>query len=171
MNAIPIPKPDEYGAYYQGYMNMAKGKDVVKALSEQVQEVRNYFKDKNEAQSEKAYAPGKWTPKELLGHIIDTDRIMAFRALCICRGEQAALPGFDQDSYMAAVNFNKIPLEDLLDDFELERKSLLSMIRLLPEAAFYRKGIANDTTISVSALLHIIVGHTAHHLQILNDRY
>jgi hypothetical protein len=171
MNDQVILQPSEFGSFYSGYINHAQGKDILDSLATQVDELSAYFLDKGEEWSMKAYAPGKWTPKELLGHMIDCDRIMAYRALCIARGEQLSLPGYDQDVYMEGMDFNAVALHDLLEDLAHERKAILSMIRIWPQEAFLRIGKANDSPVSVRALLHIIVGHTEHHFQVLKERY
>jgi hypothetical protein len=118
-----------------------------------------------------AYAPGKWTAKEVLSHIIDTDRVMTFRAMCFARGEKATLPGFDQDLYVANAAANKVPLVNLLEDFEMSRYAMVSMMKTLPEEAFARFGKANGHHVSVRSLFHIMAGHTLHHLSILRERY
>ncbi len=171
MNEQVILQPSEYGSFYSGYINHAKGKDILNSLMTQVDDLSAYFLTKGEEWSMKAYAPGKWTPKELLGHMIDCDRIMAYRALCIARGETKSLPGYDQDVYMEGMDFNSVALVDLLEDLSHERKAVVSMIKTWPQEVFMRIGRANDSAVSVRALLHIIVGHTEHHFQVLKERY
>lgn len=171
MNEILMPKEGEYAPYYATYISWLEGQDILERMIAQIEEIKHHFGAFGEEKSLLAYAEGKWTPKELLGHIIDTDRIMAFRSLCIARGEQAHLPGYDQDLYVKEGQFNQVPLKVLLDDFEFSRRSIVSLIKILPESALLRKGVANNVEVSARALFAIIPGHAEHHLQILKSRY
>jgi hypothetical protein len=171
MNELLIPQEGEYESYYTGYVNWVKGKDIPTILIDQVSEIKEFYHKMGEEQSLNAYAPGKWSAKEVLGHIIDTDRMMTFRALCFARGEKAALPGFDQDQYVASAEFNKIPLSDLLEEFELSRKALHRLLKNLPESSYTNMGNANGFKVSVRALFNIIPGHAQHHLNILRQKY
>jgi len=171
MNELMVPREGEYESFYTGYINWVKGKDIPTLLLDQVAEIREFYLKMGEEKSLLAYAPGKWTAKEVLGHIIDTDRIMTFRALCFARGEHASLPGFDQDQYVATADFNNIPLAALLEDFELSRKAAVSLLKNLPETSYSNMGNANGFYVSVRALFNIIAGHTQHHLNILRTKY
>lgn len=171
MNENFIPKQGEYAPYYEKYIENIIGQDLHKLLLNQIEEIRRYFEPKGNENSELAYAPGKWTAKEVLSHIIDTDRVMTFRAMCFARGEKATLPGFDQDIYVANSAANSVPLVNLLEDFEMSRYAMVSMMKTLPEEAFARFGNANGYNVSVRALFHIMAGHTLHHLTILRERY
>ncbi len=171
MNEILTPQEGEFAPFYSGYIAWVKGKDIPKVLLSQIEEVRFLFEKMGEEKSQKAYAMGKWTPKEVLGHIIDTDRIMCFRALCFARGEKSELPGFDQDAYVSNAHFNNIPLPKLLEDFEMSRYSLSSLLQSLPLDSLTNIGIANGVNVSVRALFNIIPGHTQHHLNILEEKY
>jgi hypothetical protein len=170
MNEIVEIEKGEYAPYYEGYVQLVMGLPLMKVLEKQVSGMKDVFEKLGE-KSQESYAPGKWTAKEVLGHIIDTDRIMAMRALCFARGEQNSLPGFDQDAYITMASFNEVPLDLLLKDYELNRHALLSFIRTLPVEAWQRVGVANHFEFSVRALLAIIAGHSAHHLNILKERY
>lgn len=171
MNELLIPQEGEYNPYYETYINWVKGKDLPKILLSQIEEVRNFFEKMGEERSKLAYAEGKWSAKEVLGHITDTDRIMAYRALSIARGEQASLPGYDQDTYVQTGFFNEIPLDKLLEEFEMSRYALVSMLNNLPHSTLANKGVANNVPVTVRALINIIAGHTIHHLNILRERY
>lgn len=171
MNEILIPQEGEYGQFYEGYISWVKGKDIQKLLLSQIEEIRGIYEKMGEEKSNHAYAVGKWTAKELLGHITDTDRLMSFRALCFARGEKAALPGFDQDEYVKTANFNSISLTRLLEDFEMSRYAITSLLNSLPVESLKNTGIANETVVSVRALFNIIPGHTQHHLNILREKY
>lgn len=171
MNENIFPKEGEYAPYYHKYISKIENIDVSKLLLNQIEEVRRYYECMGEEKSQLAYAPGKWTAKEVLNHICDTDRVMTFRALCFARGERAAFPGFDQDEYVANSGANKIPLNLMLEDFEMSRYALVSMIKSLPEDSYSRIGNASGFDVSVRALIYIIAGHTEHHLEILKERY
>lgn len=171
MNELLVPREGEYESYYTGYVNWVIGKDIPSLLSEQVDEIRKFYKQMGEEKSLLAYEPGKWTGKEVLGHIIDTDRIMTFRALCFARGEKASLPGFDQDQYVVNADFNNIPLSALLEEFEFSRKALVSLLKNLPESSYTNIGNANGFRVSVRALIHIIAGHAQHHINVLKQKY
>jgi len=133
----------------------------------QVEELRFVVKQLTEEQAVEPYAPQKWTYKQLLDHINDTEKIMFFRALCVARDEQQALPGFDQDDYVDAADFNDIPVSDLMEDFEHTRHSLAYFHKHLSEEASMRTGTVNGQLTSARALLYIIPGHFEHHLEIL----
>lgn len=171
MNELLVPHEGEYESYYTGYVNWVIGKDIPSLLSEQVDEIRKFYEQMGEEKSLLAYETGKWTGKEVLGHIIDTDRIMTFRALCFARGEKAALPGFDQDQYVVNADFNNIPLSALLEEFEFSRKALVSLVKNLPESSYANIGNANGFRVSVRALIHIIAGHAQHHINVLKQKY
>jgi uncharacterized damage-inducible protein DinB len=117
------------------------------------------------------YAEGKWSMKEVLGHIIDTERIFAFRALCIARGESQALPGFDENEYVTNANFNHQSIDDLLLQLMYTRKSTLLLLRSLSEADLSKTGTANGKSVTANAIFWIIAGHLQHHLNVLTTRY
>ena len=171
MNELLVPQEGEYQSYYTGYVNWVKGKDIPVLLLDQVSEIKRFYLEMGEEKSLLAYEPGKWTAKEVLGHIIDTDRIMTFRALCFARGEEIALPGFDQDPYVIAGKFNQVSSDLLLQDFEAQRNALLTFINTLDESVLDFVGNANGKPITPRALLWIISGHFIHHFKILNERY
>jgi hypothetical protein len=124
-----------------------------------------------ETQAATRYAPDKWSIKELIGHIIDGERVFAYRLLCFARQDQTPLPGFEQDDYVRAGNFDNRQWSDLVEEFELVRRANLSLLRSLDEEAWMRRGTANDDEVSVRALAYIIAGHETHHMQILRTRY
>ena len=171
MNGPLQPKEGEYAPYYENYVEYVRAYDLGEVLQNQIGELRSFLDGKQDFWFEKAYQEGKWTPKELIGHVIDTERIFAYRSLCLARGEEGSLPGFDENAYVTTAAFNSVPVSVLLDDFELSRKSLLSMIRTIPEDAFVRSGEVNGNLMSCRACLTIIAGHFIHHMNILKDRY
>lgn len=165
------PEADEYAPYYGKYVALINSDDIVTALETQLDATIACLRGLSEAQGDHAYEPGKWSIKELLGHLIDTERIFAYRALRIARGDQTPLPGFEQDDYIAHANFNAVPLADLVTEFELVRRSNLALFKQLGDEAWLRRGTASDNPVSVRALAYIIAGHEVHHLNILRSRY
>ena len=171
MNTFSLPSKGEYPAYYETYISKLGDQKFSALIQSQTQELKAFVASKPEGWANVPYAPGKWTPKEVIGHCIDTERIMTFRALCIARGEKKLLPGFDQDPYVVQGQFNDVSLDDLLSDFETQRQSILTMVRTFPEAAFPEVGSANGNPMSTRALLWIIPGHFMHHFQVLQHAY
>ena len=171
MNHFHPPKKGEYPAYFDKYLQLNPKKNYAELIGQQAEEIRRLFDSKPSSWTEKPYLAGKWTPKEVLGHVIDTERIMTFRGLCFARGERNALPGFDQDPYVLHARFGAVPAALLLEDFENQRKALLTLIQTLPEEALDYLGTANGSDISPRALFWIIPGHFIHHLNILKKRY
>ncbi|MCY1525757.1 DinB superfamily protein [compost metagenome] len=121
--------------------------------------------------SDYAYAPGKWTIKELTGHIIDTERILVYRLLCFARGEQSPLPGFEEDDYVANAHFKDRSLFSMGDEFSLLRRANLHLVQSLNEEELDRIGISNGKKMSVRALVFILAGHVIHHTRIIKERY
>ena len=171
MKTFSLPDKGDYPGFYSTYISKLSEANFSELIQEQTGQLRRLFESKSEEWASTPYAEGKWTPKEVLGHMIDTERIMTFRALCIARGEKSPLPGFDQDPYVLNARFGEIPASLLLEDFEAERRALLSMIRILPETSLDQAGTSNGNPITARALLWIIPGHFIHHFGILKERY
>lgn len=171
MNDLIKPTVGEYTGFNSAYVSGVLHEDFLGLYLSQIDDVKEIYGQLGEEKSNLAYAPGKWTGKEVLGHIIDTDRILGYRALCIARGEKVSLPGFDQDQYMEGANFNRLPLSQLIRDFELSRLSLDSMAKTFDPASYAVIGAANGFPVSLRALLCIIPGHALHHFKILRERY
>ncbi|MDO9553040.1 DinB family protein [Rhodonellum sp.] len=171
MNDLMRPKEGEYAPFYAGYISLVIGQDLPKILLGQINAIKEHFEKVGEENSKLAYASGKWSQKEVLGHVTDTDRIMTFRALCFARGEKALMPGFDQDEYVVRAKFNAVPLVELLDDFEKSRHALVALMKTIPNDAMLNIGNANGFGVSVRALFNIIPGHAEHHLHILKTLY
>ncbi len=171
MNTFSLPSKGEFPTYYETYISKLGSPNFSELVLSQIQELKAFFTSKPDDWDTIPYAPGKWTPKEVLGHLIDTERIMTFRALCIARGEKKMLPGFDQDPYVSQGQFNAVSLDDLLTDFETQRKALLSLVRTIPAASYLEIGNANGNPMTTRALLWIIPGHFMHHFQVLQQHY
>jgi DinB superfamily len=166
------PEPDEYGAHAAADIARVAGDDAVAALAAQALEVENLFGSLDEsAIAGLRYAPGKWTPKEILGHLIDDERIFAYRALCIARGDTRPLESFDENAYMAGANFEERPLADLLREYVVVRAATIALFASLPDEAWLRRGMVAGYTASVRGLAFHISGHELHHLFMLREKY
>ena len=140
-------------------------------LSGQPAEVRALVADLPEEKGKHAYADGKWTIKELLSHIIDGERIFSYRVLRISRGDITPIEGFEQDGYIETSNANNRSFADLLDEFELQRRSNMLMVSNISDEGSKRMGTASDNPVSVRALTYVMAGHVTHHINILRERY
>jgi len=165
------PKPGEYAPYYDRYISLVPGNNVVATLATQLPKTVALLNSRGEADGEIRYAPQKWTVKEALGHVIDTERIMSYRALRFARNDQTPLAGFEQDDYVRDGPFADLRLADLIEEFKTVRAATLSFFRGLRPTDWTRRGIANKNEISVRALAYIIAGHELHHRHILEERY
>ncbi|KAA3438268.1 DinB family protein [Rufibacter hautae] len=169
---IPKPIPGEYNEYFERYIqNISDQADILELLQKQRQEVVQLFGRVSEGEANFAYEPGKWSVKELLGHMNDTERIMAYRALCVARGEQNPLPGFDENTYVAHAFFKDRTINGLLAEHNTVREATISLFDSLPEVSLTRLGNANGSPVTPAALAFIIAGHERHHLNILKERY
>ena len=171
MKTFSLPSKGEYPPYYESYISKLTEANFSELLLLQIEELKKLLASKPAGWETKPYAPGKWSPKEVLGHCIDTERIMTFRALCIGRGDKNSLPGFDQDPYVQQGQFDDVPLDLLLADFVNQRQAILSLVQTLPAASFKEIGSANGNPMSTRALLWIIPGHFMHHFQVLQQAY
>nr|WP_294943523.1 DinB family protein [uncultured Mucilaginibacter sp.] len=168
---IPRPQPNQYPIFAGTYVNMVpEGADVMQLLTDSLTATYELFTALPEEKALYAYAEGKWTIKEVLGHMIDTERIFAFRAFCFSR-ERITLPGFDQDIYVDNTDYNSRNLKDLAEEFKTTRKSNLYVFRNLTEEQLNRSGTASGSHVTVAALLYMAAGHELHHLRILKERY
>jgi hypothetical protein len=166
-----LPLPKEYPAYFGNYIKLVETNDIIKLLDEQVVDIQELLSNVEEEQEDFAYEPGKWTIKEVIGHIIDTERIMAYRALRFARKDKTALAGFDENNYVANANFGKRTLYDLAHEFALLRESNIALFKHFDTEMLDQIGIANDNGVSVRSLLYMIAGHAAHHVNVLKTRY
>ena len=173
MSTLRLPRPtaDEAAAYYQTYIAEVGGDNIGEQLVEQLSQVERLFSGLDDAAALARYAPGKWSIKELLGHLNDSERIFSYRLLRISRGDSTPLPGFDQNPYVVAGRFDDRPLSDLLGEFRAIRLSTVALSSGIPDEAWTERGVASENSVTARALLYIIVGHVAHHLQVLRDRY
>ena len=165
------PEPGEYAAYYEKYISLFPGTDVASALEAQRVQTMQLFAGRSEREGNFRYAPDKWTVKDVLGHINDSERIFTYRALRISRGDQTPMPGFEQDDYVRNGGFNERPLTSLVEEFGNVRSASLALFRSLSKDAWLRRGTANNNEVSVRALAFITAGHELHHRRILEERY
>jgi hypothetical protein len=170
--SIPRPTAFDYAPFYAPYVNaVPEGTDVRFMLEAQIEEVRGLFGPLSEAQGLFRYAEGKWSLKELLGHLTDADRVFGYRALCVGRGEQKPLPGFDEDAYVAAARFDARPLRDLIAEFVVTRQANLALFDSFAEEAWSRIGNANSVQVKACGFPYFCAGHAAHHLKVIRERY
>jgi len=163
------PQPGEYGEHAAADIARVAGDDALEALRRQEGEVRELFG--NLADPLIRYAPGKWTLKEVLGHLTDDERIFAYRTLCIARGDTHPLESFDENAYVAGANFNDRTIDNLLDEYSLVRRSTIALFESLSPEAWLRRGTVAGYTASVRGLAFHIAGHELHHLAIVRERY
>jgi DinB superfamily len=168
---VARPQAGEYAPYYERYISLVQGEEILNTLDQQRRETMLLLSGRNEEDGNFRYAPGKWSAKEVLGHVCDTERVFAYRALVFSRADATPLAGFEQDDYVRNGPFANRPLCDLIEDFIAVRRATLSLFRNLDEAAWMRRGIANKNDVSVRALAYIIAGHEAHHRGVLEERY
>lgn len=163
--------PKEYAPFYAGYIAKVPDVTLRSALDESVAALLDYLTHVTEDRVDYAYAPGKWTIKECLQHIIDTERIFAYRALAIARGDKTSLPGFDQDDYMRTVALEHRSYRKMIEEFRLLRQSNAVMFKTFTKEDLGRTGTMSDTPISVRALGFIMSGHVFHHAQLYREKY
>jgi uncharacterized damage-inducible protein DinB len=165
------PEADEFAPYYGTYVGAVPDGDITRTLAQQGEAFLARLKHLSEEQAAFAYAPGKWTVKEVVCHVTDAERIFAYRALRIARGDATPLASFDENAYAASCGANDRPLETLLGEFAAVRAATLALLRWLPEAAWTRRGTASGKEISVRGLAWITAGHAIHHGTVLTDKY
>lgn len=164
------PQPDEFIPYQQKYIDSVSD-DVLAELRNQVETFSNFLESIPSDKHNFAYAGGKWTVKELLGHVIDTERIMAYRLLRFSRKDATPLPGFEENDYVQNSNFSDQKFNDLIEEFKAVRTANLFLFKSLTDEQINLRGIASDNTVTVRALLYVIAGHVNHHKMIIEERY
>jgi len=164
------PSSSEFAPFYEDYVSAVSEQNGLTALRDSKREALELWKQWPITKQELAYETGKWTPKDLIQHIIDSERVFGYRALAIGRGDKSNLPGFDQDEYVHNAQANRRTWHDLLEEFDYVRSSNIALFESLV-AVEKHTGFANDSEISVRALCFITVGHLRHHLKIMKERY
>ena len=165
------PVAGEFLPYYGTYIDQVPEGDIVSTLSAQIGGTLSLIRSIPEAVGDKRYAPDKWSIREVLGHVIDAERIFVYRALRFARADETPVPGFDENTYVTNAPFSHVSLSDLADEFGHVRAATVHFFRNLDEEAFARRGSANGAAISVRALAYILAGHEIHHVNVLRTRY
>ena len=165
------PEPDEIPSHYVGYIKRVPELDPVMVCAEQIEETTTLLRGLSETQAMYRYERGKWSIKEVVGHLADVERIMAYRALRIARGDATPLPSFDENAYVPVANFDDRSLADLVGELRTARAATLALLRTLDSEAWRRRGTASGKPVSVRALGFMIPGHERHHVEILRTRY
>ena len=165
------PEPDEYAPYFQRYLDNVPEEDILAALKAQSDETSGRLRRIDDERSNFRYAQGKWTIKQVVGHMGDTERILAYRALSIARGETNPLPSFDEDSYVRGADFDSWPFADLVDSLAIIRRANVLMFSHLPDEAWSRRGVSGNSPSTPLGLAYAILGHERHHLRVLREKY
>lgn len=168
---IMRPLQTDYPIFYKTYIDKVPGDTILDLLQTQKAEIVSFFTTISLEKLNFRYAANKWTPKEILGHITDTERIMAYRALRFSRKDSTPLPGFEENDYVANAHFNDNTMEELIEDFQAVRAASLSLLKQMKSEDMDNKGIANGNSITVNALFYIIYGHALHHVSVIKERY
>ncbi|MDZ7717221.1 MAG: DinB family protein [Balneolaceae bacterium] len=162
---------NEYGEFYERYVKLSNNVPLKDQLLSNAQEMKNLFLGLTDEDALFRYEKGKWTLKQVFGHLTDTERIFNYRALCVARGEPKPLPGFDQDLYMNQVNFNDQSLDHLQEQYEATRNSTIALYSNFTNAELLRRGTISGSEFTVRATGYVIAGHELHHLNIINEKY
>jgi len=165
------PATTEHLPYYARYIELVHGDDALAALRSQLRETMAFFNCISNEETLVRYAPDKWNVREVVGHMIDTERIMAYRALRIARGDQTPLPGFEQDDYVRVAQFEHVRWSALVEEFDLVRRANIEMFSGFTKEAWARTGTASGAAVSARALAWIIAGHELHHRNVIEQKY
>ncbi|MGP7818670.1 DinB family protein [Niallia sp. 01092] len=165
------PVKGEYPAYFENYINLVGEGSIIEHLAKQIDETSSLLMSLTDTQADFRYAEGKWSVKEVIGHITETERIMQYRALRIARGDQTSLAGYNDEEYVKEAIFSARSMEDLVEECKIVRQSTIALLKGLPEGTPARMGYANNGEVSANSIAYIIAGHELHHLKILKERY
>lgn len=165
------PQPDEYAGFFSRYIDGVPDGDIVTMLESQGNATQKLLASIGEEKAGYRYEPGKWSIKQVVGHMTDAEQIFTYRLLAIARGEKQSLPGFEEDEYVAAANFDARSLADLAEGLRVTRNATVTLMRSLDEEAWTRRGVANDNPLSARAIAWVTAGHERHHLNVLRERY
>ena len=168
---IERPQPSEYAPYYAAYIDLIKDGDILKILADQMEETLTLVRAVPPDLENHSYGTGKWSVREVIGHLIDTERVFGYRAFTFARGDAGPLPGMDQDRYADVSNAGSRSLENLADELQAVRASTLAFFRGLPDEAWERSGIASDYSFTVRSIPYLIAGHELHHHTGLVENY
>jgi hypothetical protein len=171
MSALERATPEEYAPSFERYVARVPETDVLVALERQGEDVRAFLAALPADRAAHRYAPDKWTVQQVAAHVIDTERVLAYRALCVARGEAVDLPAFDENAYMEAMGPDPATLAALGEEFGLVRRANLLLFRRLDAAAWTRRGKARGFVLTPRGMAYVLVGHVRHHLAVLRERY
>jgi hypothetical protein len=173
MGGVPMKRPEssEYADYFDRYIGKVLDGDIRDTLSAQLDEFLGLLTNVGEEQAGFRYAPGKWSIKELVGHVVDTERIFGTRALAVARGDRTPLPSFDQDAYVEGGNFDVRTMASLSEEFANLRRSHLFLLQSFDEEEWSRRGTAGGNEFTVRAIAWTVAGHLIHHAEVLKERY
>ena len=166
-----LPDSSEHAPAFGAYIRLVPELDITATLAMQRDEVRQLFASVDATRGGFRYAEGKWSIREIAGHFSDAERVFGYRLLCIARGEQADLPGFEEDDYIAAAHYDDWSMDDLVAHFVALRDANILLLRNLRADDWNRRGVANGNPISVRAIAYAIAGHVRHHVGVLRERY
>lgn len=161
----------DFATYFKNYIAMVEEEEVLKALKKSTKQFKKLLQQINEENAHYRYAEGKWSIKEMILHIIDTERIFNYRALCFARNEQQALPGFNHDEYVKYSNADNRTLKSLRKEFFAVRKTTYLLFKSFDEAMLQKEGVMNGNKLSVLGIGFVIAGHQQHHINVLNEKY
>src|SRR5262245_42297605 len=165
------PREAEYAPFFHGYVQLVPELNILDALESQVGVVRHVASMVSKEQELFFYAPGKWTIRQVAGHLGDGERVFGFRAFSFSRLDETPLPGFDENGYVERSRSNDLPLTELVEDFIAARAANLRLLKTLTPEQWRGSGTANGKSITVRALAYVMVGHVRHHLHLLKERY
>jgi len=171
MSATMRPEPSECAPYYRDYVNAVPEGHIIDILEQQLSDTLLLLGDLSPERPDFRYADGKWSLKEVVGHVVDCERVFATRALAFSRGDPAEMPGFEQDDYVAHGGFGERPFPNLLAEYEALRMANLALFQGFSDEMMLRSGVANGSRFTVRALVYIVAGHERHHMQVIRERY
>lgn len=173
MSSFVIGRPDgsDYSPAFAEYVSRVPESEILPALAEQIAIVETAFASVAPSAERFRYTEGKWSVRQLAGHIADCERIMGYRALSIARGETQDLPGFEEDDYVRNAPFEDVPLADLVREWRLLRESHVLLLKHFAADAWLRKGSANHKQATPRGMAYVLVGHVRHHLAVFEERY
>jgi len=168
---IERPGAGEYADFYSGYVSRVPEGDVLAAMGEDLDGALEVLRGVDAERATFSYAPGKWSLAEVVGHVVDTERVFAMRAMLFARGDAKPLPGVDQDELVEGAHFDRRSLASLLEEFEHQRRASISLFASLDEDTHVLRGVASECEFTVRALVYILAGHAAHHFDVVRERY
>jgi uncharacterized damage-inducible protein DinB len=169
--AATKPAPTEHAPEFLDYVALVAEGDIIETLERQIENSLSLLRTIPSDKANFRYAPDKWSVKQLLGHLIDSERIISYRALCFARNDQTPLPGYEQNDYVREADFDSRNLAEMVEEYATVRRATIQLFRPLNETEWLRRGKANENDVSVRALAYIIAGHELHHMGVLRSRY